>query len=256
MQALRKQQAASGRTCGQNPRPFVVSQLPCRRSTQQRHVQCSISRREGLASIALAPVLLSAGAAVAEPVAGQTLQYVDPTDSFQLTLPANWQQAEAMIEGNKSYQGASGARRTIAWYPADGPADETNVTLTITNTSAEFTKLGSFGNVFAFGTNLVNSMDRSFLLRVRGNNPNPDEPIQIAKLLDAAESRGMYYVEYSVEKQPGPKRHLYSMVALAYNGRYNRLYTLTAQCLEDQVETAEPVLKAVLKSFLPPAGVA
>jgi hypothetical protein len=25
---------------------------------------------------------------------------------------------------------------------ADGPADETNVTLTITNTSAEFTKLG------------------------------------------------------------------------------------------------------------------
>lgn len=116
--------------------------------------------------------------------------------------------------------------------------------------------LRSFGNVFAFGTNLVNSMDRSFLLRVRGNNPNPDEPIQIAKLLDAAESRGMYYVEYSVEKQPGPKRHLYSMVALAYNGRYNRLYTLTAQCLEDQVETAEPVLKAVLKSFLPPAGVA
>lgn len=51
-------------------------------------------------------------------MAGQTLQYVDPTDSFQLTLPANWQQAEAMIEGNKSFQGASGARRTIAWYPA------------------------------------------------------------------------------------------------------------------------------------------
>lgn len=27
-------------------------------------------------------------------------------------------------------------------HTADGPADETNVTLTITNTSAEFTKLG------------------------------------------------------------------------------------------------------------------
>jgi hypothetical protein len=84
----------------------------------QRHVQCSISRREGLASIALAPVLLSAGAAVAEPVAGQAVQYVDQEDAFQLTLPANWQQAEALLEGNKSFQGASGARRTIAWYPA------------------------------------------------------------------------------------------------------------------------------------------
>jgi hypothetical protein len=116
--------------------------------------------------------------------------------------------------------------------------------------------LRSFGNVFAFGTNLVNSMDRSFLLRVRGARQNPDEPIQIAKLLDAAETRGMYYVEYTVEKQPGPKRHLYSMVALSYNGRYNRLYTLTAQCLESQVAETEPVLKEVLKSFLPPAGVA
>jgi hypothetical protein len=84
----------------------------------QRHVQCSISRRDGLASIALAPVLLSAGAAVAEPVAGQAVQYVDQEDAFQLTLPANWQQAEAMLEGNKSFQGASGARRTVAWYPA------------------------------------------------------------------------------------------------------------------------------------------
>jgi hypothetical protein len=84
----------------------------------QRHVQCSISRREGLASIALAPVLLSAGAAVAEPVAGQAVQYVDQTEAFQLSLPANWQQAEGMIEGNKSFQGATGARRTIAWYPA------------------------------------------------------------------------------------------------------------------------------------------
>jgi hypothetical protein len=114
----------------------------------------------------------------------------------------------------------------------------------------------SFGNVYTFGQNLVNSMDRSFLLRVRGSRATPDEPIQIAKLIDAAEKSGMYYVEYTVEKQPGPKRHLYSMVAMAYNGHYNRLYTLTAQCLEDKVAEAEPTLKQVLKSFLPPAGVA
>lgn len=95
-------------------------------------------------------------------------------------------------------------------------------------------------------------MDRSFLLRVRGKKPS--EPVQIAKLLDARETKGMYYVEYTVEKQPGPKRHLYSLVALAYNGRYNRLYTLTGQCLEEQAGQVEPVLKQVLASFLPPAG--
>lgn len=97
-------------------------------------------------------------------------------------------------------------------------------------------------------------MDRSFLLRVRG--PAPTEPVQIAKLVDAQEKRGMYYVEYTVEKRPGPKRHLYSVVALAYNGRYNRLYTLTGQCLEEQVDQVEPVLKQVMSSFLPPAGTA
>jgi hypothetical protein len=63
----------------------------------------------------------------------------------------------------------------------------------------------------------------------------------------------MYQLEYSVEKIPGPKRHLYSVVALAWNGRYNRLYTLTAQCLEEQVPQYESVLLQVLGSFQPPA---
>ena len=59
-----------------------------------------------------------------------------------------------------------------------------------------------------------------------------------------------------MEKRPGPKRHLYSLVALRNNGRYNRLYTLTAQCLEEEVGAAEPVLRQVLASFRPPAAVA
>eukprot|EP00878_Enallax_costatus_P002355 GHUV01002531.1.p1 GENE.GHUV01002531.1~~GHUV01002531.1.p1 ORF type:complete len:258 (+),score=72.97 GHUV01002531.1:210-983(+) len=223
-----------------------------------KHMQCGSTRREGLAAVALAPFvpqLLSSSSAKAEETAtAQPRQYIDQEDSFSLTIPAGWDFAEGQIEGNRSFQGSSGARRTLAWFSAGTSAEQVNVTLTITNTSVEFTGLGSFGNVFAFGTNLVNSMDRSFLLRVRGNKPS--EPVQIAKLLDAKETKGMYYVEYTVEKQPGPKRHLYSLVALAYNGRYNRLYTLTGQCLEEQVEQVEPVLKQVLASFLPPAGTA
>jgi hypothetical protein len=89
---------------------------------------------------------------------------------------------------------------------------------------------------------------------VRGNQGS--EPVQIARLEDALETKGMYYVDYTIEKVPGPKRHLYSVVALAFNGRYNRLYTMTAQCLEDQVPQVAPVLKQVLGSFVPPAGTA
>lgn len=67
---------------------------------------------------------------------------------------------------------------------------------------------------------------------------------------------GMYQLEYSVERIPGPKRHLYSMVALAYNGRYNRLYTLTAQCLEEQVPQYGAVLQQAINSFVAPAATA
>jgi len=42
---------------------------------------------------------------------------------------------------------------------------------------------------------------------------------RFARLEDAMETKGMYFVEYTVEKVPGPKRHLYSLVALAFNGR-------------------------------------
>ncbi len=55
-----------------------------------------------------------------------------------------------------------------------------------------------------------------------------------------------------MEKLPEPKKHLYSLVALGYNGTYNRLYTLTAQCPEDRAEQLKPVFDRVLRSFVPP----
>jgi hypothetical protein len=45
-------------------------------------------------------------------------------------------------------------------------------------------------------------------------------------------------------------------VALANNGRYNRLYTVTAQCLEEDLPRWAPVLEGVLASFQPPQPVA
>jgi hypothetical protein len=48
---------------------------------------------------------------------------------------------------------------------------DVNVTVVISNTSMEFTKLGSFGSAFQFGTNLVNSMDRWAVVQGQGRNP-------------------------------------------------------------------------------------
>lgn len=60
-----------------------------------------------------------------------------------------------------------GERRTVAWFPDDrsiSPRD-LNVTVVITNVSVEFTKLGSFGTAYQFGSSLVNSQDRAYLDR-------------------------------------------------------------------------------------------
>jgi hypothetical protein len=79
---------------------------------------------------------------------------------------------------------------------------------------------------------------------------------QIAKLVDVETRRGQYWVEYWVQAPPAPQRHLFSQVALANNGRYNRLYTVTAQCLEEDLGRWGPVLEGVLASFQPPEPVA
>ena len=43
-----------------------------------------------------------------------------------------------------------------------------------------------------------------------------------------------------------------STVIVGFNGRYNRLYTVTAQCLEDQVPQYSGTIEGILKSFVPP----
>lgn len=68
----------------------------------------------------------------------------------------------------------------------------------MTNVAADYTSLGSFGTAQTFGDNLVGSMDRSYLLR-GGLFKDKDGPSQTAKLLDAREAGGMYYLKYTGE---------------------------------------------------------
>lgn len=44
---------------------------------------------------------------------------------------------------------------------------------------------------------------------------------------------GLYYIEYTLKSPGESMRHLYSVLGVANNGTYNRLYTLTGQVSVD-----------------------
>jgi hypothetical protein len=222
----------------------------------------SPSRRELCTALLMLPIGTAISTATAYPaLADEVLSspppaatagpssFTDSVDQFSLTVPEGWAFGEGVLDGNRKFSGASGSRRTLAWVPTDGSASTTNVTVVVTNVGADYQSLGSFGSAYTFGTNLVNSMDRSYLLKAKVAPPGP---IMVAKLVDAKEIGSTYSVEYTVQQLPEPQRHLKSRVALGYNGTYNRLYTLTAQCLEEDRGKYSATLDAVIKSFTPP----
>eukprot|EP00891_Asterochloris_glomerata_P005497 jgi/Astpho2/5497/Aster-07832 len=180
------------------------------------------------------------------------MHYEDALDKFSLDVPSDWQNGEGQASASQGFTGAAGTRRAIAWY-VDGNSD-TNVTVVCTNTAvaptpADYTNLGSFGDAEQFGNNMVAQMDRSFMNR----SPwKPKQPVQEASLVEAKSRSGSYYIEYTVRKPDQDERHLFSVVSLGFNGRYNRMLTLTAQCKESELNQWEGKLQSILKTFKPP----
>ncbi|KAL3146573.1 hypothetical protein ABBQ32_000813 [Trebouxia sp. C0010 RCD-2024] len=203
------------------------------------------NRRALLLALVAAPGLAQLQPAHAE--APSLTTYKDKSDEFSLSVPANWVAGEGAAAGGKGYTGASGTRRALAWYP-EGDLD-TNLTIVITNVGADFTRLGSFGDAEQFGGNVVAQMDRSYLNRSWNK---PKSPVQEAKLLDAKSRNNMYFIEYTVKKPSQEEKHLLSAIALGFNGRYNRLYTVTGQCRESELKDYKSTLQSVLQSFSPP----
>jgi len=205
-----------------------------------------LSRRALLSALAVVP--LAVPLAWAEDFPSPTT-YEDTVDHFSIQVPAGWQSAQGNLTP-PPYGATVGSRRALAFYPTGRDVNEVNISVVITNVSVEFTKLGSFGNAAQFATNLVNSLDRSYLLR---NLKPGDEPPQVAKLVDY-EDRGsgsQYYIDYTIARPVAntPTRHLLSTVQIGNNGTYNRLYTVTAQCNDTEMAQLRPVLTEALKSF-------
>jgi len=231
-------------------RPFVkaTNRSACRcaqRASDSQNAPSTeafqLDRRALLLALAAAPSLTQLQPAQAE--APKLTSFKDKADEFSLSVPADW----VTGEGTASGATASGVRRALAWYP-EGDLD-TNLTIVITNVGADFTRLGSFGDAEQFGGQLVAQMDRSYLNRSWNK---PKQPPQEAKLLQAKSQNNMYFIEYTVTKPAQEQKHLMSAVALGFNGRYNRLYTVTGQCKESQLPQYQKMLQSALQTFSPP----
>ncbi|KAK6116808.1 hypothetical protein DH2020_049438 [Rehmannia glutinosa] len=134
--------------------------------------------------------------------------YSDEVNKFKITIPQDWQVGTG--EGD-------GVRSLTAFYPPE--ASSSNVSIAITGLGADFTRLESFGKVDAFAENLIGGLDRSW------QRP----PGVAAKLIDSKAANGLYYIEYTLKNPGESRRHLFSVLGIANNGFYNRLYTLTGQ---------------------------
>ncbi|KAL0392245.1 UNVERIFIED_CONTAM: PsbP domain-containing protein 3, chloroplastic [Sesamum radiatum] len=172
--------------------------------------QCGTGRRELMfqaVSTAFAfPAVTSVALAAENDSSGDFRVYTDEANKFKITIPQDWQVGTG--EGD-------GVRALIAFYPPD--ASSSNVSIAITALGADFTRLESFGKVDAFAENLVGGLDRSW------QRP----PGVAAKLIDSKAANGLYYIEYTLKNPGESRRHLFSVLGIANNGTYNRLYTLT-----------------------------
>ncbi|KAF5955852.1 hypothetical protein HYC85_008708 [Camellia sinensis] len=179
-----------------------------------------------LAAFSFPPILSLALADSDTP--GDFRLYADEANKFKIMIPQDWQVGAGDNNGVKSVTG---------FFP-DEPSSS-NVTVVITGLGADFTRLESFGKVDAFAENLVSGLDRSW------QRP----PGVRAKLIDSKTANGLYYIEYTLQNPGQSCRHLISVLGIANNGWYNRLYTVTGQFVDEDSEKYGSKIEKAVSSF-------
>uniref|UniRef100_A0A0D9X9P1 PsbP C-terminal domain-containing protein n=1 Tax=Leersia perrieri TaxID=77586 RepID=A0A0D9X9P1_9ORYZ len=188
-------------------------------------VRCGAGgRREALLGVLLsaaassAPALAPVAAAVAKTAELQEgfRTYEDEANKYSIAIPQDW------LVGSGE---ATGFKSVTAFYP-EKQVDDSNVSVAITGIGPDFTSMKSFGDVDAFAETLVNGLDRSW------KRP----PGLAAKLINSRAANGLYYIEYTLQNPGDKRRHIVSAIGMAFNGWYNRLYTVTGQYIDDDVD--------------------
>lgn len=155
--------------------------------------------------------------------------YTDDVNKFKIMIPQDWQVGSGEPNGFKS---------VTAFYP-DDQTSSSNVSVAITGIGPDFTRMESFGKVDEFADTLVSGLDRSW------QRP----PGVKAKLVDCKSSKGFYYIEYTLQKPGESRKHLFTAIGMAFNGWYNRLYTVTGQFDDEEEERYGPKIQKAVASF-------
>jgi hypothetical protein len=87
----------------------------------------------------------------------------------------------------------------------------------------------------------VNGLDRSW------KRP----PGVAAKLINSRAANGFYYIEYTLQNPGEQRRHIVSAIGMAFNGWYNRLYTVTGQYIDEDgdVDKYRAQIEKCVQSF-------
>ncbi|CAK7345974.1 unnamed protein product [Dovyalis caffra] len=189
-------------------------------------------RREALFNMAFSaftlPAAIASTALAATDVAEDLRVYTDDVNKFKIAIPQGWRVGAGETSGFKSL---------TAFYPEE--ASNSSVSVVITGLGPDFTRLESFGKVDAFAESLVGGLDRSW------QRP----PGVVAKLIDSKASNGFYYIEYTLQNPGESRRHLFSALGVAFNGWYNRLYTVTGQFVDEESEKFGTEVRKAVSSF-------
>uniref|UniRef100_A0A6N2LD14 PsbP C-terminal domain-containing protein n=1 Tax=Salix viminalis TaxID=40686 RepID=A0A6N2LD14_SALVM len=201
---------------------FCLGEEPCGAGTK---------RREALFNMVLTaftfPAIASTALA-ATGVAEDLRIYTDDVNKFKISIPQGWQVGAGEPSGYKS---------VTAFYPEEVP--NSSVSVVITGLGPDFTRLESFGKVDAFAETLVGGLDRSW------QRP----PGVAAKLIDSKASNGLYYIEYTLQNPGESRRHLLSALGVAFNGWYNRLYTVQGLFVDEESEKFGTDIRKAVSSF-------
>ncbi|KAK4778844.1 hypothetical protein SAY86_006372 [Trapa natans] len=203
-------------------------------SSLYRKEETGAGRRElllqmSLSAASLQAISASSHASADEGPAEDFKFYVDNENKFKISIPLDWQVGSG--EPSNSFKSVT------AFYPKENLSS--NVSIVITGIGPDFTTMGSFGKVDAFAENLVNGLDRSW------QRP----PGVVAKLINCKDANGFYYIEYLLQNPGEKRRHIYSAIGMAFNGWYNRLYTVTGQFLEEESDKVSSKIEKAVASF-------
>ncbi|XP_038885576.1 psbP domain-containing protein 3, chloroplastic [Benincasa hispida] len=191
-----------------------------------------VNRREIMLGIGLTAFsfqeVVSNALAESVMVAEDYRTYTDEANKFRLAIPQDWQVGNGEPNGFKS---------VTAFFPQE--TSSSNVSVVISGLGPDFTRMESFGKVEEFADTLVSGLDRSW------KRP----PGVAAKLINCRSSKGIYYIEYTLQNPGESRKHLYSAIGMASNGWYNRLYTITGQYADEESENYSSKIEKVVNSF-------